>query len=150
MYADDRQIVRNIRMTPLKPNKLMFWNLKLVLHTTTMSQWISFKKVHAMSTQRMCFLYLQPNIGEPLACWWFIHADSTLPQQETGFVLRSWRSEGKRGSFQSIWSFNWFSHFSGHKKLRKVSDIHRGSSGKPSMTWINEPLIYCAVFVQSI
>lgn len=77
MYADDRQIVRNIRMTPLKPNKLMFWNLKLVLHTTTMSQWISFKKVHDMSSQRMCFLYLQPNIGEPLACWWFIHAAAT-------------------------------------------------------------------------
>lgn len=64
--------------------------------------------------------------------------------------LWSWRSEERRGSFWSIWSFNWFSHFSGHKKLRKVFDINRGSSGKPSLTWINEPLIYCAVFVQSI
>lgn len=38
----------------------------------------SFKKVNAVRSHRMCFLlHLEPNTGEPLACWWFIHASVT-------------------------------------------------------------------------
>lgn len=59
MYADDRKIARNIRMTPLKLNKLVFWNPKEVLHTTTChNKFVSKKWMHEQSEDVFCIYSL--------------------------------------------------------------------------------------------
>lgn len=71
--------VRLIKLTLRQPNKLIFWNLKEELHTTTMSQHIPFKK--RLQQVRGCVSCIYSPIA---ASHW--HADDLFMQPLHVFV----------------------------------------------------------------